>query len=80
MAATIGPDEVAAAGVRISGRVRRVAISPVTEVAEVAAFGVSAVGAELLLVHEYLQHTGSFKARGAMNLAQAHRAAASMPA
>ena len=35
--------------------------------------------AEVLLVHEYLQHTGSFKARGAINLAEWHRLAGSMP-
>lgn len=34
----------------------------------------------LTLAHEYLQHTGSFKARGAANLAAFHMARGSMPA
>ncbi|MGI8667852.1 MAG: serine/threonine dehydratase, partial [Jatrophihabitans sp.] len=43
-------------------------------------FGSNAAGAKRLLVNEYRQHTGSFRARGAGTLARAHRAAASMPA
>jgi threonine dehydratase len=70
----IGPEEVTEAAGRITGRVRTAPISRLTG-ADRSAFG----GAEVVLVHEYLQHTGSFKARGAMNLAEFHRAAGSMP-
>ncbi|MEO7289007.1 MAG: serine/threonine dehydratase [Jatrophihabitantaceae bacterium] len=41
--------------------------------------GPAARPVEIMLIHEYLQHTGSFKARGAANLAETHRLAASMP-
>lgn len=70
----IGPLEVAAAADRIAGRVRGALISRLAG-PDREPFG----GAEVWLVHEYLQHTGSFKARGAINLAEVHRAAGSMP-
>lgn len=70
----IGRDEVTAAAGRIAGLTRAVPISRLTG-ADRSPYG----GAEVVLVHEYLQHTGSFKARGAMNLAEFHRAEASMP-
>ena len=71
----IGPDEVTAAAGRIGGRIRNVPISRLTG-SDLASFGGAS---ELILVHEYLQHTGSFKARGAMNLAEYHRGASTMP-
>jgi threonine dehydratase len=52
--------DVEAAARRIDGRVRRTPVLPV----EAGAFG---PGAQLWFKLEYLQHTGSFKARGAVN-------------
>ena len=54
---TVGPEDVRAAAERIAGRVRR---TPVLELGEIA--GVSVVAKV-----ELLQHTGSFKPRGAFN-------------
>ena len=71
-AVTISRDDVDAAGARISGRVRPVVLSFVEP-------GAVDRG-RLSLAHEYLQHTGSFKARGAASLAASHVAAGSMPA
>jgi threonine dehydratase len=68
----IGPADVAAAAERIRGRVRRVDLSPI----DPGSFG-SAPG---LLAYEFTQHTGSFKARGAANLAAFHVEAGTMPA
>ncbi len=67
----IGVDDVAAAAERIHDRVRRVVVSP----ADAGTFGDAAVW----FAHEYLQHTGTFKARGAANLATWHLAAGTMP-
>jgi threonine dehydratase len=67
----IGVEDVAAAADRIQDRVRRVVLSPV----DAGAFG----EAEVWFAHEYLQHTGTFKARGAANLATWHLAAGTMP-
>ncbi|MGW5051374.1 serine/threonine dehydratase [Actinokineospora sp. NPDC004072] len=60
--------EVAAATARVEGAVRPVQLLPVEPVG----------GAELWLAAEYMQHTGSFKARGALNFTAAHLA--DMPA
>jgi threonine dehydratase len=54
---TVGPEDVRAAAERIAGRVRR------TPVLELGAIGGASVVAKL----EILQHTGSFKPRGAFN-------------
>ena len=54
---TVGPDDIRAAAERIAGRVRW---TPVLELGE---FGGASVVAKL----EFLQHTGSFKPRGAFN-------------
>lgn len=70
MPAAIGPDDVHAAASRIAGTVRPVTVSRGDRIG----------AAEVLLIHEYLQHTGSFKARGAANLAAVHVAAGTMPA
>ena len=56
-AVTVGPDDIRAALERIAGRVRR---TPVLELGE---FDRASVVAKL----EFLQHTGSFKPRGAFN-------------
>lgn len=69
---TITRDDVARAAARIAGRVRPVLLGAV----EAGAVG----NFPLTFAHEYLQHTGSFKARGAANLAAFHVAAGSMPA
>ncbi|MER5640195.1 serine/threonine dehydratase [Kitasatospora sp. NPDC002227] len=66
------PDVKAAAG-RIAGRTRPLAVAPV----EPGWYGTGA--AEVWLALEFMQHTGSFKARGAQNFLQAHREAGSLP-
>lgn len=70
-AAPLGPADVRAAADRIAGRVRPVALARVGS--EVVA------NAEVSLALELLQHTGTFKARGAANLAAYHVAAGTMP-
>ena len=60
-------DEVEAAGQRIAGRVRPVAVAPGDD------------GGRTWLALEFLQHTGSFKARGAQNFLLAHAEAGTMP-
>ncbi|MGW1172920.1 serine/threonine dehydratase [Kitasatospora sp. NPDC002543] len=60
-------DEVEAAGKRIAGRVRPVAVAP------------GDGGGRAWLALEFLQHTGSFKARGAQNFLLAHAAAGTLP-
>ena len=67
----IGVEDIAAAADRIAGRVRRV----VTSRLDAGTFG----AADGWFAHEYLQHTGTFKARGAANLATWHLLAGSMP-
>ncbi|MFF1903939.1 serine/threonine dehydratase [Kitasatospora sp. NPDC058218] len=60
--------EVEAAGRRIAGRVRPVVVAPGDDAGRV------------WLALEYLQHTGSFKARGAQNFLLAHTEAGTLPA
>ncbi|MFK8910961.1 threonine/serine dehydratase [Streptomyces sp. YS-3] len=69
--------EIKAAADRIAGRVRPVALAP----ADPGEFhGDPAEGSrEGWLALEFLQHTGSFKARGAQNFLQAHREAGTLP-
>ncbi|MFD7639432.1 serine/threonine dehydratase [Kitasatospora sp. NPDC059795] len=62
--------DIKAAGERIAGRVRPVAVAPLD-----LPGGAGEVWAAL----ELLQHTGSFKARGAQNFVQAHREAGTLP-
>jgi threonine dehydratase len=64
--------DVADAAERIAGRVRPVVLAPV----DPGTFG----AAEVVLACEFMQHTGSFKARGALNHARAHLEAGTMPA
>ncbi|WOX26307.1 threonine/serine dehydratase [Streptomyces solicathayae] len=84
MHTTLTYGDVKAAAGRIAGRVRPVALSPV----EPGAFhgaghdplhGGPDETCEVWLALEYMQHTGSFKARGAQNFIQAHRDAGSLP-
>ncbi|MEU5321111.1 threonine/serine dehydratase [Streptomyces sp. NPDC021056] len=64
--------DVKAAAERITGRVRPVTLAP--------ADASSTPGpCELWLAQEFMQHTGSFKARGAQNFLQAHRDAGTLP-
>jgi threonine dehydratase len=56
---------------RIAGQVRPVTVAPV----DPSAFP----GAKVWLACEFLQHTGSFKARGAANFLTAHREAGTLP-
>lgn len=65
--------DVTDAAARISGRVREVAV------ARVSSGGPSAGQGELYLALEFIQHTGTFKARGAQNFLQAHRDAGMLP-
>ncbi|MFF8602257.1 serine/threonine dehydratase [Streptomyces sp. NPDC015232] len=67
---TLSYGDVKAAVERVADRVRPVAITP-AETGE--------GGHELLLALEFLQHTGSFKARGAHNFLQAHRESGTLP-
>ncbi|MGW4383940.1 threonine/serine dehydratase [Kitasatospora sp. NPDC004531] len=63
--------DIEAAGERIAGQVRPVAVAPL-EVADLP-------GADVWAALELLQHTGSFKARGAQNFIRAHREAGTLP-
>ena len=64
--------DIKAAADRIGGRVRPVAIAP---------FGSGAPqDCQLWFALEYMQYTGSFKARGAINFLQAHAEAGTLPA
>jgi threonine dehydratase len=56
-AVSVGPEDISAAAERIAGRVRR---TPVLELGETS-------GASVVAKLELLQHTGSFKPRGAFN-------------
>jgi threonine dehydratase len=63
--------DVKQAADRIAGRVRPVTVAPV----DAEAFP----GARVWLALEFMQHTGSFKARGAANFIQAHLEAGALP-
>jgi len=71
--APLGPLDVKAAAARVAGRVRPVALAPAD------ADLLPGSGARVTFALEYLQHTGSFKARGATNLAAAHLQDGTMP-
>ena len=68
----IGPLEVKVAQERIAGRIRPVVLAP--------ADSDLYPGRRVTFALEYMQHTGSFKARGAANLAAAHVRDGTMPA
>ncbi|WP_068069261.1 threonine/serine dehydratase [Nocardia xishanensis] len=63
--------DIEAAAERIAGRVRPVTIAPADQPDDGSP--------QQWLALEFLQHTGSFKARGAQNFLRAHREAGSMP-
>lgn len=69
----LGPLDVKAAAARIAGRVRPLALAAERSASREG-------GPRITFALEYLQHTGSFKARGAANLAAAHVQDGSMPA
>ncbi|WP_406094662.1 threonine/serine dehydratase [Kitasatospora purpeofusca] len=71
----LGYDDIKAAAERIAGHVRPVAVAPAEGLGDTK----GATGPELWLALEYLQHTGSFKARGAQNFLRAHREAGTLP-
>lgn len=71
-------DDIKAAADRIAGRVRPVAVAPV----DPGAIRTADRGGEPCEVHlalEFMQYTGSFKARGAQNFVQAHRERGTLP-
>jgi len=79
-------DDIKAATDRITGQVRPVAVSPVDPETVRTAYSPStsdgrseAPCPEIWFALEFLQHTGSFKARGAQNFIQAHREAGTLP-
>ncbi|WP_043471778.1 threonine/serine dehydratase [Kitasatospora sp. MBT66] len=74
----LGYDDIKAAAERIAGHVRPVAVAPAEGLGDTGGSG-RTEGAELWLALEYLQHTGSFKARGAQNFLRAHREAGTLP-
>ncbi|MGI5338091.1 threonine/serine dehydratase [Streptomyces sp. CA-181903] len=67
--------DIESAGERIAGRVRPVALAP----AGPDTTDPAGPPCELWLALEFLQHTGSFKARGALNFLQAHLDAGTLP-
>ncbi|MGW1895114.1 threonine/serine dehydratase [Streptomyces sp. NPDC002004] len=81
---TLAYGDIKAAGTRIAGRVRPVTLTPLDP-------GAIRTGhreplddrpeqpCEVWLALEFMQHTGSFKARGAQNFLQAHRDAGTLP-
>ncbi|MEV6553220.1 threonine/serine dehydratase [Streptomyces sp. NPDC051597] len=73
--------DVKAAADRIAGRVRPVVLSPADPGEFLGGPGGDRAreDCEVWLALEFLQHTGSFKARGAQNFLQAHREAGSLP-
>lgn len=70
--AVITEADVQAAAERVSSRVRRVTVAP--------ADPGTIPHASVLLAYEFMQHGGSFKARGALNLTLHHQQNGTMPA
>ncbi|MFF4481593.1 serine/threonine dehydratase [Stenotrophomonas sp. NPDC087984] len=68
---TLSIEDVRAAAQRVAGHIRPVALAPV----EQGTWG----AAEGWLALEFLQYTGTFKARGAFNFVRAHREAGTLP-
>ncbi|MFQ6396555.1 threonine/serine dehydratase [Nocardia sp. KC 131] len=64
--------DIKAATDRVTGRVRPVALAPGDRPAGTAS-------GELWFALEFMQHTGTFKARGAQNFIQAHREEGTLP-
>ncbi|MGV4929953.1 serine/threonine dehydratase [Streptomyces sp. BHT-5-2] len=63
-------DEVKSAAARIAGQVRPVSLAPADP---------DPTGARVWFACEFMQHTGTFKARGAANFTAAHKEAGTMP-
>ncbi|MFE2735467.1 threonine/serine dehydratase [Streptomyces sp. NPDC059349] len=72
---TIAFNDVRAAADRIAGHTRPLVVAPLGDRAFDGAFG----EAEGWLALEFMQHTGSFKARGAYNFVRSHIEAGLMP-
>ncbi|MEU2669708.1 threonine/serine dehydratase [Streptomyces sp. NPDC007164] len=69
-------DDIKAATERTAGHIRPVTVAPVAP--DTVRAG-SEEPCELWYALEFMQHTGSFKARGAQNFIQAHREAGTLP-
>ncbi|MFE2929684.1 serine/threonine dehydratase [Streptomyces sp. NPDC059278] len=69
-------DDIKAATERTAGRIRPVTVAPVAP--DTVRAG-SEEPYELWYALEFMQHTGSFKARGAQNFIRAHREAGTLP-
>ncbi|NGO69669.1 serine/threonine dehydratase [Streptomyces boncukensis] len=83
----LGPADIDAAADRVRGRVRPVLVSRASGASRFSRGDAGPDGAppfradgggEVWLALEFLQHTGSFKARGALNFLHAHRAAGTL--
>ncbi|MCT2542564.1 serine/threonine dehydratase [Streptomyces atratus] len=72
-------DDIKAATERTAGRIRPVTVAPVASGAADTVRAGSEEPYELWYALEFMQHTGSFKARGAQNFVQAHREAGTLP-
>ncbi|MFE7134709.1 serine/threonine dehydratase [Streptomyces sp. NPDC057638] len=77
----LGYREIVSAADRIQGRIRPVVLSRLDQgaVSLPEGQGPGAKEPEIWLALEFLQHTGSFKARGAVNFLRAHREAGTLP-
>ncbi|MCS0636467.1 threonine/serine dehydratase [Streptomyces sp. LP05-1] len=72
--------DIKTAADRIAGRVRPVSLAPMEPgVARDSRDDRPERSCDVWLALEFMQHTGSFKARGAQNFLQAHRDAATLP-
>ncbi|MET9293336.1 serine/threonine dehydratase [Streptomyces sp. NPDC003077] len=73
--------DIKAATDRIAGHVRPVTLAPLGDEPVPGALPAprGTKGPEVWLALEFMQHTGSFKARGAQNFLQAHRDAGTLP-
>ncbi|MGY3057043.1 threonine dehydratase [Streptomyces sp. TE3672] len=72
-------DDIKAATERTAGHIRPVTVAPVVSGAPDTVRAGSEEPYELWYALEFMQHTGSFKARGAQNFIQAHREAGTLP-
>ncbi|MEV5505707.1 serine/threonine dehydratase [Streptomyces orinoci] len=71
--------DIKAATDRVSGRIRPVVLARADPGAHPDPDDPAAGDREVWLAMEFMQHTGSFKARGAQNFIQAHREAGALP-
>jgi threonine dehydratase len=75
--ATLTYAEIEAAVARIGDRTRRVVVAQADQ--DVVSAGDAGERSEVYLALEFMQHTGTFKARGALNFIRAERDAGSLP-